>query len=620
MWNVKLFYETGFNAVNIPDSPALLNTMQSQTFPALDILQGEHLSSVSIKATRAQVKKADYMSLSDGTDTFYYIVESFTMTSTDVATLSLAMDYFTTNGGVAGTTFLDGMIERHHVAVADDEYGAYTEDDPMLVPSKELDFDEVSLFTDMTSDRTQTSHIIMETTLDLKAIATNANAINYTTQGGDAVTVPLVNATTNVTAVEVNVDANQSGMTKQFITPKTVYCDADNADVISAVGRARSLGVEDGILNSYVVPDAAVVDYANSVDADGNLSVLHGAHDFEDTNLDFEYANVKNKRVLYGALNSFMLVSPANGNSVTFKPEDIAYTSGSQMTTSPRVCMNTDPRPDGRPYFRFEYYKRDSNDFFLNALRGMEWANAPLVFQRRSGEWASKLQHDATTGMFSRNQDMAEAANKIGAIQNVLGTVSGGVNPMAQNWVGGNAPIAGDDDAVKFFLARQPYEVGAGAFSLGTQMGVGFANAGMNYGLAQKQTELSFKNAYLQEAIGYLSGKVIAPDLRFAMSETLRDFRGNGCIVYRYRPQTSDVEKLDKVLTMYGYRDTLPLPGNEAVLTNRAKFNYIKANGVSVAGNAPKWLKDGVATQLSVGTRIWHVKPDTAVYTNGTNV
>lgn len=605
MWNVKLYYETGFNAVNIPDSPALLNTMQSQTFPALDILQGEHLSSVSIKATRAQVKKADYMSLSDGTDTFYYIVESFAMTSTDVATLSLTMDYFTTHGGVSGLAFLDGVVERHHVAVADDTYGAYTEDDPMLVPSKELDFDEVSLFTDMTADTTQTSHTILETTLDLKAIATNANAVNYTTQGGDAVTVPLVNATTKVTAVEVNVDANQSGMTKQFITPKTVYCDADNVDVISAVGRARSLGVEDGILNSYVVPDAAVVDYANSVDADGNLTVLHGAHDFEDTNLDFEYATVKNKRVLYGALNSFMIVSPANGNSVTFKPEDIAYTSGDQMMTSPRVCMNTDPRPDGRPYFRFEYYKKDSNDFFLNALRGMEWANAPLVFQRRSGEWANKLQHDATTGMFSRNQDLAETENTVNLIKKVLG-----VGQQATNFT--------------MMEKAQMFEPAIGTnFNLGSMgygIGMNFVTGGMDSALAQRKTENTFKNAYLQEAIGYLSGKVVAPDLRFAMSETLRDFRGNGCIVYRYRPQTSDVAKLDKVLTMYGYRDTEPLVGNEAYLTNRSKFNYIKATGVSVAGNAPKWLKDGVATQLSVGTRIWHVKPDTNIYTNGTNV
>lgn len=606
MWNIRLYYETGFNAVNIPDSPALLETMNHADFPALDILQGEHLSYVNVKATRAQVKNADYMRLTDGTDTFYYIVEDFTMTSTDVSMLSIVMDYFTTHGGVTGIAFLDGVVERHHVAVEDDKYGAYTEDDPMLVPSKELEFDEVSLFTDMVTEGTTKSHIILETTLDMKEIATNANAINYNTAGGDSVTVPLVNATTKVSTVNVYVDANDpSVLTKEFITPKTVYCDAGNENVISAIGRARSLGVEDGILNSYIVPDAAVVDYANGVDADGNVATITGAHKFENTDLDFEYATVNNKRVLYGSLNSFMLVSPANGNSVTFKPEDIAYNSFGDITTSPRVCMNTDPRPDGRPYFRFEYYKGNNYDFFLNALKGMEWANAPLVYQRRSGEWQAKLQHDATTGMLEREQNMANTANKI---QATLGLI--GAGKQVTNFAGMEKQQAFEQSM------NTNYNIG----SMGFNIGMDFVTSGMQASLAKRQTEMHFKDAFLQEAVGYVSGKVVAPDLRFAMSETLRDFRGNGCIVYRYRPQTSDIEKLDKVLTMYGYKDTNVLAGHEEYMTNRRKFNYLKASGVSVAGNKPKWLRDGVAMQLSVGTRIWHVKPDASAYTDGSNV
>lgn len=606
MWNVRLYYETGFNAVNIPDSPALLETMTHADFPALDILQGEHLSYVNVKATRAQVKNADYMRLTDGTDTFYYIVEDFTMTSTDVAMLSIAMDYFTTHGGVTGIKFLDGIVERHHVAVADDKYGAYTEDDPMLIPSKELEFDEVSLFTDMVTEGTTKSHIILETTLDMKEISTNANALDYTTAGGDSVTVPLVNATKKVSAVNVYVDANDpSALTKEFITPKTVYCDADNENVIAAIGRARSLGVEDGILNSYIIPDAAVVTYDNGKDADGNIASLTGAHKFENTDMNFEYATVNNKRVLYGSLNSFMLVSPANGNSVTFKPEDIAYNSFGDMTTAPRVCMNTDPRPDGRPYFRFEYYKGNNYDFFLNALRGMEWANAPLVYQRRSGSWQAKLQHDATTGMLEREQNLAQTANKIQAAIGFMGAGKQVTNFAGMERQQAFEPAMGTN-----------YNLG----SMGFDIGMDFVNAGMNASLAKRQTEMHFKDAFLQEAIGYVSGMVVAPDLRFAMSETLRDFRGNGCIVYRYRPQTSDIEKLDKVLTMYGYKDTNVLPGHEEYMTNRSKFNYLKAYGVSVAGNKPKWLRDGVAMQLSVGTRIWHVKPDASAYTDGSNV
>ena len=606
MWNVRLYYETGFNAVNIPDSPALLETMSHADFPALDILQGEHLASVNVKATRKQVKNADYMRLTDGTDTFYYIVEEFNMTSTDVATLSLAMDYFTTHGGVGQTVFLDGMIERHHVASADDKFGAFTEEDPMLVPSKELDLDEVPMFTDMTSDSDSNTHTIIETTLDLPTIATVEGATTYTATGGDTVTVPNVKATEQRTLVSVSTDAvREQTFTKGFITPQTVYCDAMNPVTLQGMGRARALGIEDGILKSYVIPDAALWRDSFKPAEDGTIDIISGAHKFEETHLNFEYANVKNKRVLYGSLNSFAIVSPASGESVTFKPEDIAFDMTGHQETAPIVCMNTDPRPGGRPYFRFVWYKRDDQDFFLNALKGMEWANAPLRYEAMSGSWQYHLRHQAATGVLDRNKDMAETANNIQAVLGFLGAGS-----QATNFVG--------------MEKQQMFEPAVGSnFNLGSMgfnIGMNFATAGVQAGLAKKQTEVSFKNAYLQEAIGYISGKIVAPEINFAMSETLRDFRGNGCIVYRYRPQASDIAKLDKVLTMYGYKDTMPLAGNENVLTNRAKFNYIKATGVSVAGNKPKWLRDGVAMQLSVGTRIWHVKPNSAVYTDGSNV
>lgn len=606
MWNVRLYYETGFNAVNIPDSPALLETMSHADFPALDILQGEHLASVNVKATRKQVKNADYMRLTDGTDTFYYIVQSFTMTSTDVATLSLAMDYFTTHGGVGQTVFLDGMIERHHVASADDKYGAYTEEDPMLVPSKELDLDEVALFTDMTSDAFSSTHTIVETTLDIPTIATVKGATTYTAEGGDSVTVPNVKATSQNTLVTVSIDAiSETSMTESFVTPQTVYCDAKDPVTLQGIGRARALGIEDGILKSYVIPDAALRENSFKPAQDGTIDVLVGAHKFENTKLNFEYANVKNKRVLYGSLNSFVIVSPASGESVTFKPEDIAFDMTGHQGTAPVVCMNTDPRPGGRPYFRFVWYKKDDQDFFLNALKGMEWANAPLRYEAMSGSWQYHLRHQAAEGIMQRNNDLAKTANTANAVLGFLGAGSQATNFIAME---------------KQQMFEQAIDTNYNLGSMGFNIGMNFVSAGVQAGLAQRQTEMAFKNGMLQEAIGFVTGKIVAPEINFAMSETLRDFRGNGCIVYRYRPQTSDIAKLDKVLTMYGYKDTMPLAGNENVLTNRAKFNYIKATGVSVAGNKPKWLRDGVATQLSVGTRIWHVKPNSAVYTDGSNV
>ena len=61
MWRVRLFYKTGLNTVNILDGPGRLDSAEHLDVPAIDILKGEKLSSVTIKATREQVKEADYM-------------------------------------------------------------------------------------------------------------------------------------------------------------------------------------------------------------------------------------------------------------------------------------------------------------------------------------------------------------------------------------------------------------------------------------------------------------------------------------------------------------------------------------------------------------------------------
>jgi hypothetical protein len=105
----------------------------------------------------------------------------------------------------------------------------------------------------------------------------------------------------------------------------------------------------------------------------------------------------------------------------------------------------------------------------------------------------------------------------------------------------------------------------------------------------------------------------------FPRSETIRDLLGNGVRVYRYRFADSDVVKIDKILTMYGYKDTKPLEASD--FTNRTKFNYVQASGISVSNNTmPRWIREGIAMQLSIGVRIWHVKPDATAYTDGSNV
>ena len=49
-YNVRCYYNTGFNAVNIPSSPDVLKQFTPHTFPALEVLQDLGLSEIKIKA------------------------------------------------------------------------------------------------------------------------------------------------------------------------------------------------------------------------------------------------------------------------------------------------------------------------------------------------------------------------------------------------------------------------------------------------------------------------------------------------------------------------------------------------------------------------------------------
>lgn len=645
MWNLEVYSNTGMNTVNTIDKPSRLAAAEHEILPALDVLQGEGLTSIRVKATRSQVKDVDYAVLQDTEtgDTFFYVVDGFTSTSKDVQVLSIMLDALLTLeyrlNGIENIQISDGIVERHHVNKNDDIFGAYTEDDPYLIPSKELIFDKKDCFTDMTTPNVTTSgHMVIETTLDLPALADDKNAITYTSDAGDIVTVPSVKTTETYTGSEMWVDAMEpttpAGMS--FVSPGTKCCDTMNDCIRKGMAKARDLGIDSAILNSYILPDAAVTQYSDSVATDGTISSLIGKHVFEQTDMNFEYKTVKNKRVLYGTLNSFVLMSPANGNSVSYKPEDI-YMEG---TDSPKVVMNTDPRPQGRPYFRFKYYKQDESDFMLNSLPGMQWADAPLIYSGKSGAWADRLNYATNTGILANNRNVNRTSNIVNTIGNVIGSLPGLEQMSYDNfWSEGYVDVPAYAPASTTALSTRNYSympnTGAvatgmerlksynfnqlGAEAMGLQIGMGMASAGARASIGKTIYENAYRNASIRETVGYITAaKVVAPELVYPMSPTMRDFRGNGCIVYRYRPQDSDIEKMDQILTMYGYKDTKVLESSD--FTGRAKFNYVKANGVVLAGDQPLWLREAAAAQITAGVRIWHQLPDTAAYKDGSNV
>lgn len=614
MWKVTCYKNTGMNSVNTIDKPARLAKAASLDLPALDILQGEFLNSITVKATRDQVTDVDFIALQNSDnvkDTYFYSVEAFTSTSIDVQRLSIVFDALLTlefmAGGIDKVKFLDGIVERHHVKKDSDAYGAYTESDPLLVPSKELGFVIKQFY-----NTSGTGGTVIRSTVDLKKTMENEEATTYTDADGNAVTVPTPAVPVqNNTVVGFSLGNNSAAYN---IAGVAMY-DGSNETTQKGIQRLRNLGIEQSAITaSYrMLKD---LDYTEThTGNDPKFDTVSGVYQdgtIGDDLFAFDYdAEVKNKRVLYGNCNMYEMISASSGMRMTFKPEDLCLKDDGTMLKAPIGFRVTDPRPEGRPYYGFKYYKgvdQANFNYFANAVAGSQWASSPMVYTGASGSALSETRYatEMEGARLAADQSIAsiDAGLTKDNIKRVGGFVYSGAGLLSST-LNGN-------------YERIPDQVRGLA-------GQAFLNA---YERSILETDAAFQKTQIEERYAYNAKKelmdlkinttIVAPDMHFPNSETLRDFLGNGVYIVQYRPHKSDRTKLDKILEMYGYKDTKSIETSD--FTNRSKFNYVQATNVTIGGDIPKWIREAAKAQLSNGVRIWHQLPDTAAYTDGTNV
>ena len=138
MWKVRMYMNTGFNSLNVPDSETTLNTAaESYTdFDVIDCLQRYFLDTITIRAFEDQIIHGDYLKIWDPQNVSHYAFYSITgynMTSGDTIQLGVVMDPLLTCGGVDNIDFLDGTTNRYNAS--DNKMDARNvEDDPLLIP------------------------------------------------------------------------------------------------------------------------------------------------------------------------------------------------------------------------------------------------------------------------------------------------------------------------------------------------------------------------------------------------------------------------------------------------------------------------------------------------------
>lgn len=653
MFTARVWKNTGYNGINIPDSSAVLESLPYTDFPALDILTDINLSYVKLHGTQSDFENIDFVKIGGE---YYKVFETPFPLNGDTWQIPLVYDGVTSTG-INNLVFLDGIAER--ASVDDDTYGAHCIEDPLLTPSEPLRIyiNPVSMDSKTIDDGqgnliqnpNWSDNVFVETTIDLGLMACIDGSVVYTDSSGNEVVVPH-----SYPKMGRHTSYSFAGL-PGVDTKTTLYPVPNNENgksvVHEGVQKCRALGIESAIFDQVAIPSIfvnvstqqqevyagndgqAICHFADSQDVehfrtdmgayngfggetvDGILTTtytfirqLSGTTGTVQTSFDFDYsqaAGIKNKRVMYGGNNKVGILTTA-GNRLESNPEELI--GGGH--TAPRITFRSDPHLNGCPYYRFEYMNgQDSSGqaFFFNAIKGLQWKKVPLIFQKTSGSALNTIAFENSRRIqdaqyYDTYADRREAEG-YKEISNIVGTTASG---MTTGFMSGNSMAAANPMAPA---------VGAGIGAV-AGIGLGVAQAGLSQAAfaANRRVEGTMYRAQkLSEISAYaVKNTVSSPTVQVSYdAEAFRDFYGEVLFTYRYTPSVNDIHRFDKLLTMYGYKVAMPV--NEIDLNSRTKFNYLEAD-VSIGGDIPMWKKEAIREQISAGVRIWHKKPSTADY------
>lgn len=575
MYTAILYHNTGFSGNNVPaDVSVLTNCAKKMEQKTLNIVQNYPLTYIDIHGKFNDYKDVDYIKIGD------YVYEAFPapMPSNDGARLSLTFRGLTGSGGafkiVQGVT---ARTTRHG-----DTFGEYAMPDPLTKPAEPLQIEYKKILDD------SIRKAVVVSTVDLSAVIDDGQG-GYTFPGktftdpNDAnkfVTVPYVPPNDEETTFKLDgVDLPSN--------PGTMLFSVDQFN--KAKGILRSLGLESSV-SEYLIPTNGTI-FSNS---DGRFPAVSSSRRVAPA-FDPNYGEVTNKRVLYGEYNTWGLVT-ASGDKSEFNVEDIlpsGYVSGNV-----NVIRKADLRPDGRPYFRFEYYLGNNNDdyFFVKAVQGAPWQNTPIVWTGASNSWIASYQHanrmTEMTADFAYGQKSRDIGLQREHFKNSL-EMTDGVVGAVKSAITHTDPI----DAVT--------KIGTAAYN--------YTNATLDYTRASEYNKAVYGHNRTKELteFGY-SQAVVQPEISTPYNANLiREMTNNGVIVYRYKYSKNDLARIDKLLTMFGYAIVRPVTMEDIYENGKTSgFTYLECQGISLTSDTlPKWYLDLMEAEIESGVRIWHSRP-----------
>lgn len=629
MYKIRVLRSTGFNAVNIPNG---INTLISsaQSYDDINLtITSPILSAVTLPLAFDAIKKVDYAIIWKGTegvadfgdasDYWCYFADASKSIpeATDSFTLPLVPD-FITMVGLGNIEIIDGITTRSTYALNNVDPSKLTSGDPYLAPSETM-----QLMTEWIGEGDDYKDYI-DSTINIVATAQKDEAITAVSASAD-VTYPIPEYAEDGRFATYDLyDSTTTSNSRTFKSPGSmlfVYgTTAGNANTLlnQGLAKVRGMGLESAILHACRIPTKyADVETMYDVVGDDNIRqcyvlLMRGKWSSQQTLIDLKQLDDTDDKVAgvlnYSEYTKYGIMS-ASGESIEADPKDL------MTTTNPVIKMVGDPRPDGKPYFRFEKInnnKTDEIEFFRNCIAGLPWKQTQLVFTEASGNALNTAKYEASRQIADYNYNQAQRGiglQKEFAQQNYeqgvatqdLSLLSAGIDgALSTIGVGhGGGMFSGVQDAVSTAMRYVSRDLS-------------YAQQKSAIAYDQLATVENYSTAKVADALSYgIMQNVVVPTVAFPFNtETLRDFYGNGVLVYRFWYTIDDLTRIGRILKAYGVKYTMKTELNHFIPEAGEDYCYIEAHGVTVGGNVPQWQANGIAMQLANGVRIWNKKPE----------
>lgn len=611
--SVKVFYNTGFNGIDIPASPTVLMGAQSKTYTGDIYYVREDIDkpSIRLKDSYENLSSVDYCAITTSRGTCYYFAVP-TALSKGVTLLTLDLDALLTMGGAANLNYISGWQERGHIAKADDDLFANVAAEDWR-PSQPLLTKNMTTLK-MTS-QVQDDLDVVISNIDIGALGADGGLDEQTVVEGINGDGDVVMYFPSIKAPQTHTSFYMYDYDQQrlmfFTIPNTAAYNAGSATVRQGLQKLYSCG-QLQLQASYKIPKEYVSSFVAA--SDGRYTSITGGYANKQLNdLPFAYTEggytPKNKKV-YATFRTYSLVNVGSGDMIVKSPEDI-YNGSAQ----PSVNLWADMCSTGKPYARFSYIK-GSPIQFSDCVRGLQWANSQLVMEGASGSLWNSIDNAYANRSAESEKAFSTYARQIGmrgtelsAAQAKMNTVTGGIGSAVSGALKGLAGGTGGavaGAAASVAQSQANYQLNLMGIQNQEDLAAG------QYALQQRQIEQHIN----QNNLGLIrSNNVVAPTVSFTPEQNLGLYGYNYFAVYETRKSLDDLKSEDMYYQKYGYNG-LHRTLTAQCFNEREYYCFVQAFDVNLKGVSDfgMQVRTKAISQLNGGVRVWKVLPDSSYY------